>query len=106
MTKWSSVKEETYSKITFYLRDTVIKWLHNHPHIVSSPIYNDKLLFKDSSEPNTKTRVEKLLRQVSMRELHNDLLSDPPTGLSEVYDVSSRTIIIYTGFSSFITFLH
>ena len=64
----------------------------------SSPIYNDTLLFKDSSEPNTKIRVGKLLRQVSMRELHNDLLSDPPTGLSEVYDVSGRPIISDTGF--------
>ena len=98
-TKWSCVKRrENFSKITFDLRDSVIKWLHNHPHIVSSPIYNDTLMLKDSSEPNTKIRVGKLLRQVSMRELHNDLLSDPPTGLSEVYDVSGRPIISDTGF--------
>ena len=55
-------------------------------------------MLKDSSEPNIKTRVGKLLRQVSMRELHNDLLPVPPTGLSEVYDVSGRPIISDTGF--------
>ena len=39
-----------------------------------------------------------MLRQISMRELHNDLLSEPPTGLSEVYDKYGNPIISDTGF--------
>ena len=81
-----SQKTKKYSKISSKLRDLVISWLHNHPHIISSPIYKDTLLLKDSSNPDSKFRVPKLLRQVYMRELHNDLLSHPPKGLSEVYD--------------------
>ena len=87
MTKWSSVKKrKQYVKISSELRDSVIKWLHNHPHIISSPIYSDTLLFKDPFEPKTNLRVPKMLRQISMRELHNYLLSDPPKGLPGVYD--------------------
>ena len=46
-TKWSSVKKRIkYCKISTDLRELVIKWLHNHPHIIPSPIYNDTLLIK------------------------------------------------------------
>ena len=98
-TKYSSIeKRKKYCKITPELRESIIKWLHDHPHIISSPIYNDTLLFKDSSKLNSVTRVGKMLRQISMRELHNDLLSKPPIGLSEVYDKSGIPIISDTSF--------
>ena len=43
-----------------------------------------------------------MLRQISMRELHNDLLSDPPKGLTGVYDSQGRPIISDTGFRALI----
>ena len=99
ITKWSSVKKrKNYSKISSELREMVIKWLHNHPHVIPSPIYNDTLLVKNSFDTTNKTRVAKHLHQISIRELHNDLLDKPPTGLSEVYDKNGKPLISDTAF--------
>ena len=47
----------------------------NHPQVVQSPIVNDDLKVKidGHTEPQL---VPKLLLQVSVRELHNNLVSD------------------------------
>ena len=54
------------------------KWITRHPQVVQSPISNDclKVLFDDQTEPQL---VPKFLHQVSVRELHNSLVSDPNT---------------------------
>ena len=99
ITKWSTVKKrKKYCKISSELRTAVVKWLLDHPHIIPSPIYNDTLFLKDASNNNSKIRISKYLRQVSIRELHNNLLSDPPKGISEVYDDSGKPIISDTAF--------
>jgi hypothetical protein len=51
------------------------------PHVVNLPISKDTIMIKDKN--NEKTRVGKLLLQISIRELHNDLLSDGPLGLPD-----------------------
>ena len=97
--KWKFIKKrKPYCKISSDLRELVIEWLHKHPHIIPSPIYNDTLILKNPSDPSIKTRVAKYLHQISIRELHNDLLSEPPIGLSEVYDKDGKCIISDTGF--------
>ena len=47
-------------------------------------------------------RVGKLLRQVSIRELHNDLLSRGNTGLPEVWDKNNNLLVSDTSFRSLI----
>ena len=50
-------------------------WITCHPQVVQSPISNDriKVVLDDQTEPEL---VPKLLLQVSIRELHNRLVSD------------------------------
>ena len=54
-------------------------WITRHPKVVQSPISNDclEVMLDDQTEP---TLVPKLLLQVSVRELHNILVSDPNEG--------------------------
>ena len=61
--------------------------------MVQSPIYNAclKLIFDDQTEPQMVTNV---LLQVSVRELHNNLVSDPNDGgLKEARDEEINIII-------------
>ena len=96
---WSSVKKRKhYSKISPELRSKVIDWLKKHPHIIQSPNFNDTLIVKDKSNNGIYIREQKYLHQISIRELHNDLLSDPPIGLSDVYDKEGKPLISDTAF--------
>ena len=61
--------------------------------VVRSPISNDclKVMFYDQTEPKL---VPKCLLQVSVRELHNSLVSDPNYGgLKDARDEDGRIII-------------
>ena len=96
---WSSVKKrKPYSKISLELRSKVIEWLKKHPHIIQSPNFNDTLIVKDKSNNGLCIREQKYLHQISIRELHNDLLSKHPIGLSEVYDKEGNPLISDTAF--------
>ena len=91
---WSSVeKRKGYSKVSPKLRKRLFEWINNHPHIVNSPISNDTLLVPDPEQPGNRVRVSKLLLQISIRELHNDLLSDGPLGLAEAKDNDGKPLI-------------
>ena len=64
-----------------------------HPQVVQSPIFNDflKVKFDGNTEPQL---VPKFLFQVSVRELHNSLVSDPDDGgLKEERDADNNIII-------------
>ena len=54
-------------------------WITRHPQVFQSPISNDclKVMLDDQTEPQL---VPKMLLQVSVRELHNSLVSDPNDG--------------------------
>ena len=68
-------------------------WITRHPQVVQSPISNDclEVLFDDQTAPQL---VPKLLLQVSVRELHNSLLSDPNDGgLKDARDEDGKIII-------------
>jgi hypothetical protein len=66
--------------------------------VVNLPISNDTIIIKDKS--NKKTRVGKLILQISIRELHNDWLSDGPLGLPDARDMSGELIIPDTALRS------
>ena len=69
------------------------EWITRHPQVVQSPISNDclKFMLDDQTEPQL---VPKLLLQVSVREIHNSLLSDPnDVGLKDAWDEDGKIII-------------
>ena len=54
----------------------------------------DTLLIPDAEDPKQKVCVEKLLLQVSICELHNDLLSLPPLGLvDKAYNNDGKVLL-------------
>ena len=68
-------------------------WIKRHPQVVQSPISNDclKVVLYDQTEPQL---VPKLLLQVSVRELHNSLASDPNDGgLKDARNEDGKIII-------------
>ena len=72
-------KLKGHSKINEQIRHNMYKCITRHPQVVQSPISNDclKVVLDDQTEPQL---VPKLLPQVSVRELHNSLVSDPNDG--------------------------
>jgi hypothetical protein len=79
--------------VTEEMRAKLHVWVLNHPHIVDSPIARDTLLIKDP-ETRKKLRTGKILLEVSVRELHNDLLDLPANGgLDCVRNAEGKVII-------------
>ena len=68
--------------------------------IIQSPNFNDTLIVKDKSNNGICIREQKYLHQISIRELHNDFLSNHPIRLSEVYDKEGKPLISDTAFRS------
>ena len=82
-----------HSKINDHIKRNLYTWITRHPQVVQSPISNYclKLVLDDWSEPQL---VPKLLLQVSVRELHNSLVSDPSDGvLKDARDEDVKIII-------------
>lgn len=75
------------------LRRKLHAWIIKHPQVVASPFVNDTVKITDPENLNQKIKAGKLLLQVSMRELHNDLLSDGPLGLEEAKDENGKVLI-------------
>ena len=85
-------KRKGHSKINEQIKRNLYTWITRHPQVVQSPIYNDclKVVLYDQREP---TLVPKLLLQVSVRELHNSLVSDPNYGgLKDARDEDGKII--------------
>ena len=84
---WSHVKKRRkYSKVSDSLIKKIHKWIYEHPYIIPSPLAKDTLLIKNPNDATQTIRVPKLLRQISICELHNDLISETEVGLPDVYD--------------------
>ena len=60
-------------------------------------------MVKDPDNPMKTIRVGKLLRQVSIRELHNDLVSRRKTGLPEVWNKNNNLLVSDKSFRSLIS---
>ena len=69
-------KRKGHSKINEQTKRNLYTWITCHTQVVQSPISNDclKFMLDDQTEPQ---QVPKLLLQVSVREIHNSLVSDP-----------------------------
>jgi hypothetical protein len=91
---WSRVKpRKGFTKITPEIREKLNQWILGHPQVIQSPITNDTLLLPDR-ETGVVMRVPKLLIEISIRELHNDLIESPESGgLAEARDAEGRVII-------------
>ena len=48
----------------------------NYPKVVNLLISNDILLVPDHKQPGKKIKVSKFLLQISIRDMHNDLISE------------------------------
>ena len=96
-TSWSIISQRNkYNTQQNSLNRLLFEWILNHPHIISSPIHRDTVLVKvtQPNELTIKERVGKLLLEISVRELHQDLLKPPPTGLSAIYCNSTKNLLV------------
>jgi hypothetical protein len=91
---WSTVTpRKGFSQITPEIREKLDQWILGHPQVIQSPITNDTLLLRDR-ETGVVTRVPKLLLEIPIRELHNDLIASPESGgLAEARDAKGDVII-------------
>ena len=86
-------KPKGHSKINEQIKRNLYAWITCHPQLVQSPIssYCLKVLLDDQTEPQL---VPQILLQVSVRELHNSLLSDTNYGgLKDALDEYGKIII-------------
>ena len=67
-------KRKIVRKLTKELIILVQKWICDHPMVANSPIANDTLLVFDEQTQKKSKRVGKLLLQIPLRELHNNLV--------------------------------
>ena len=80
---WTNkTKRKGHSKINEQIKCTLHAWITRHPQVVQSLISNDclKFMLDNHTEPQL---VPKLLLQVSVRELHNSLVSDPSCSITD-----------------------
>ena len=87
--KWSSVskRRKRYSLINDSLKILIQNRIIKHPSVVASPIAKYTILVRDKITGNKDQRVGKYLIQISIRELHNDLIkSKNEGGLEEVWN--------------------
>ena len=90
---WTKKTKKRHSKITLHIKRNIYTWITCHPQAVHSPISNDclKVMLYYQTEPQL---VPKLLLQVSVRELHNSLVSDPNDGgLKDTRNKDGKIII-------------
>ena len=72
---WTDKKIKGHSKTNEKIKRNLYAWITRHPQVVQSPISNycHNVISDDQTEPQL---VPKFLLQVSIRELHNSLVSD------------------------------
>ena len=91
------VKRKGWTKVNEDLRGKVHSFNENHPNVVQSPIMNDFVSVKDKADPTIVHKVPKLLLQVSIQELHNDLIEQlleaSKDGIPLVSDTKLREIM-------------
>ena len=77
--QWTKKKRKGSSKINEQIKCNLYAWITRNPQVVQSTISNGclKVMFDDQTESQL---VPKLLPQVFVRELHNNLISDPNDG--------------------------
>ena len=93
-TPWTlKQKQKGNEKINDRKNKSLYNWIIHHPQVVQLQIINDglKLNIDVKTEPQF---VPKLLLQVSVRELHNSLISDTSDGgIKEARDTENNIVI-------------
>ena len=69
--------------------EIVHKWIRGHPHVIESPLANDTVQVPDKMDPTKKIRTNRLLLQISIRELHNEMIEQLP----EATDAEGNVLI-------------
>ena len=90
---WSQLANigKGHSKITPEITESVCEWVKSHPNVIISPIANDAIFVGKGEE---RRRVPKLVREISVRELHNMMiLPESEGGLGCVLDASGNVIV-------------
>ena len=93
-------KLKGHSKINEQIKRNLYTWVTGHPQVFKSPISNNclKVVLYNQIEPQL---VPKLLLQVSVRELHNSLVSEPNDGgLKDARDEDGKIVISDSTFRS------
>ena len=86
VSSWSIISNRKgYNTQQSKLNKELLEWILNHHHVVRSP--QETILVKVPTPNGGKVleRVGKLLLEVSVRELHQDLMKDPPIGFKGAY---------------------
>ena len=89
----NKTKRKGHSKIKEQIKHNLYTWITRHPQVFQSPISNYclKVMLYYQTEPQLDP---KLLLHVSVRELHNSLVSDPNDGgLKDDPDEDGKIII-------------
>lgn len=67
--------------------------------VAESPMVNDTILVRDKNNPKLKVRMPKLLLQILIQELHNNLIStNPSIGMKGARDCKGEVLISNTNF--------
>jgi hypothetical protein len=69
-------------KVSHQLEEAFLKWLDNNNMVIQSPLASDTLLVSDPDNPGNEKRMNKILLQIPVRELYNDLVSTDPLNRS------------------------
>ena len=85
------VKSKGWTKVNKELEEKVHSFIVTHPNVVQSPTMNDYVRVKDKDDPSVLHEVPKLLLQVSIRELHNDLIEQLPEASKDGIPLVSDT---------------
>ena len=72
------IKRRGWRKIDPELKAITHDYIRRYPNIITSPIKGDTVTIKDPTDQSKTIKVPKLLRQISIRQLHNDLIKNVP----------------------------
>jgi hypothetical protein len=93
-------KRKLWRNVDQDVRDKLHAWIINHEMVIESPISND-ILLKLNPVTGIKERVPKLLLQIPVRELHNDLVKPiEEGGLLKARDENVIALISHTALRS------
>ena len=93
------IKSKAWIRVNKDFEEKVHSFIEKHPNVIQSPIMNDYISVKDKADPTVVHKLPKLLLQVSIQELHNNLIEQLPEafkdGISLVSDTKLREFCLY-----------
>ena len=70
------VLKKVYRLVSEDLKDEIVEWVCKYDNVIHSTITDEKILVEDELIGKKTKRVGKLLLSCSVREVHNDLITD------------------------------